>query len=90
MCIRDSGKAVLAWASLAYLLLMLSGLVLWWPRKWPPSLRMVFDKGALRALFDVHRNGGARLALALSVCIASGAYLAWRPIGCLLYTSRCV
>ncbi|MCH3872108.1 PepSY domain-containing protein, partial [Campylobacter jejuni] len=66
---------------LAYLLLMLSGLVLWWPRKWPPSLRMVFDKGALRALFDVHRNGGALLALALAVCIASGAYLAWRPIG---------
>ncbi len=81
LLLERTGKAVLAWASLAYLLLMLSGLVLWWPRKWPPSLRMVFDKGTLRALFDVHRNGGALLALALSVCIASGAYLAWRPIG---------
>ena len=76
-----TGKAVLAWAALAYLVLMVSGLIAWWPRKWPPSLRMVFNKGALRAWFDVHRNGGAILALLLAVCMASGAYLAWRPIG---------
>ncbi|MHC0507806.1 PepSY-associated TM helix domain-containing protein [Achromobacter aegrifaciens] len=76
-----TGKAVLAWTALAYLVLTVSGLIAWWPRKWPPSLRMVFNKGALRALFDVHRNGGAILALLLAVCMASGAYLAWRPIG---------
>lgn len=76
-----TGKAVLAWAALAYLVLMVSGLIAWWPRRWPPSLRMVFNKGALRAWFDVHRNGGAILALLLAVCMASGAYLAWRPIG---------
>jgi uncharacterized iron-regulated membrane protein len=76
-----TGKAVLAWTALAYLVLTVSGLIAWWPRKWPPSLRMAFNKGALRALFDVHRNGGAILALLLAVCMASGAYLAWRPIG---------
>lgn len=76
-----TGKALLAWTALAYLALAVSGVVVWWPRKWPPSLRMAFDKGTLRALFDVHRNGGVILALALAVCMASGAYLAWRPIG---------
>ncbi|MCY1525258.1 PepSY-associated TM region [compost metagenome] len=81
LMLEQTGKAVLAWAALAYLVLMVSGLILWWPRKWPPSLRMAFGKGTLRALFDLHRNGGAILALALAVCMASGAYLAWRPIG---------
>ncbi|MCG7326093.1 MULTISPECIES: PepSY domain-containing protein [Achromobacter] len=81
LMLGQTGKAVLAWAALAYLVLMVSGLVLWWPRKWPPSLRMVFDKGTLRALFDVHRQGGAILAIFLAVAVATGAYLAWRPIG---------
>ena len=81
LMLAQTGKAVLAWTALAYLILMISGLAIWWPRKWPPSLRMAFDKGTLRALFDVHRNGGAILALALAVCIATGAYMAWRPIG---------
>lgn len=81
LMLGQTGKAVLAWAALAYLVLMASGLVIWWPRKWPPSLRMVFDKGTLRALFDVHRQGGAILAVFLTVSVATGAYLAWRPIG---------
>lgn len=81
LMLGQTGKAVLVWAALAYLVLMLSGLVIWWPRKWPPSLRMVLDKGTLRALFDVHRQGGAILAVFLAVSVATGAYLAWRPIG---------
>ncbi|ALM82872.1 PepSY domain-containing protein [Bordetella sp. N] len=81
LLLEQTGKAVLACVALAYVLLMVTGLMLWWPRKWPPSLRVVLHKGLLRALFDVHRTGGALLALGLCVCIASGAYLAWRPIG---------
>ncbi|MDQ8030620.1 MAG: PepSY-associated TM helix domain-containing protein [Bordetella sp.] len=81
LMLGQTGKAILAVTALAYLVLMISGLVVWWPRKWPPSLRIAFDKGMLRALFDLHRNGGAVLALLLAVSIATGAYLAWRPIG---------
>jgi len=81
LMLERTGKAVLAWTALAYLVLTVSGLIVWWPRRWPPSLRIAFDKGALRAWFDLHRNGGAILALLLAVCMASGAYLAWRPMG---------
>ncbi|KGD86857.1 membrane protein [Achromobacter sp. RTa] len=81
LMLDKTGRAALAWAALAYAVLLVSGLAVWWPRRWPPSLRMAFDKGTLRALFDVHRNGGAILALVLAVSIATGAYLAWRPIG---------
>lgn len=77
----QAGKAVLAWAALAYLGLCATGLVLWWPRAWPPSLRIEFRRGVSRALFDAHRAIGGALALALAVPIATGAYLAWRPIG---------
>jgi uncharacterized iron-regulated membrane protein len=79
--LKETGKAVLACAALSYLALMITGLVLWWPRRWPPTLRMELRKGLSRALFDLHRTAGAVLALALTLSIATGAYLAWRPIG---------
>ncbi|OWT80234.1 MULTISPECIES: PepSY domain-containing protein [unclassified Achromobacter] len=79
--LQQTGKAILACVAGIYVLLMITGLVLWWPRKWPPTLRIELRKGLLRGLFDVHRTVGALLALALCVSIATGAYLAWRPIG---------
>jgi uncharacterized iron-regulated membrane protein len=81
LLMQQTGKAVLACAALIYLALCMSGIVLWWPRKWPPSFRMVMNKGLLRALFDVHRTGGAIVALVVLISIATGAYMAWRPIG---------
>jgi uncharacterized iron-regulated membrane protein len=77
----QTGKAVLACAALSYLFLLITGVVLWWPRQWPPSLRMEFGKGRTRALFDLHRTAGAVLALFLAISVGTGAYLAWRPIG---------
>jgi uncharacterized iron-regulated membrane protein len=78
---EQTGKAVLACAALSYLVLLATGAILWWPRRWPPSFGVAFGKGWTRALFDVHRTGGVVLGLALALCIATGAYLAWRPIG---------
>lgn len=77
----QTGKAILALAALVYLLLAVSGIVLWWPRRWPPSLRIELGKGFSRASFDLHRTGGIVFALLLAVSMATGAYLAWRPIG---------
>ncbi len=78
---QETGKALLAVAALSYLALLISGMVLWWPRRWPPSLRIELRKGLLRSLLDVHRTGGAVLGLALALSVATGAFLAWRPIG---------
>lgn len=76
-----TGRAILAVLSISYLLLLVSGVVLWWPKRWPPSLRIVLNKGLLRGLFDLHRTGGVVLGLVIAVSVTSGAYMAWKPLG---------
>lgn len=80
LLLQDTGKAILAGLSLFYLALLVSGLVLWWPRNWPPGLKIELHRGWFRALFDAHRTGGAVLGLLMAVTVATGAYLAWRPL----------
>lgn len=79
--LQEIGKAILAAVALAYLLLLVTGMILWWPRHWPPSWRIELGKGRSRALFDLHRIGGAALGVFLVVSVATGAYMAWRPLG---------
>lgn len=76
-----TGKAILAWVALAYLFLLVTGVVLWWPRHWAKGWNIALDRGLLRSLFDLHRVGGATLGLLIAVSVATGAYMAWRPLG---------
>lgn len=80
LLLQDTGKAILAWIALAYLVLLISGLVLWWPKVWPPTLKIELRKGLLRGLFDMHRLGGALVGVLIALSVATGAYLAWRPL----------
>lgn len=75
------GKPLLAWVALAYLLMLVSGLVLWWPRKGMAVWRVELKRGPTRALYDLHRVGGASMGLVIAVSVATGAYMAWRPLG---------
>ncbi|OWQ82965.1 hypothetical protein CDN99_27530 [Roseateles aquatilis] len=84
LLLGDTGKAVLAFTALAYLALLLTGLILWWPTtaaQWRHAFKVKLNKGATRSLFDLHRFSGAVLGLVLAVTVASGAWMAWRPIG---------
>jgi uncharacterized iron-regulated membrane protein len=81
LALKDTGKAILACIALSYLFLLVTGLVLWWPRRWPPSWRIEWRRGTPRALFDLHRVAGAALGLLIAVSVATGAYMAWRPLG---------
>ncbi|AKJ29647.1 PepSY-associated TM helix domain-containing protein [Caldimonas brevitalea] len=80
LLLEDTGRAVLATAVLAYLVLLVSGVVLWWPARWCHAVRIKLDAGMLRALFDLHRVTGAALGLGILVSVVSGAYMAWRPL----------
>lgn len=80
LLLGDTGKAILTTAAGTYLFLLVTGLVLWWPRRWPPSFRIHWRAGLLRAAVDVHNISGVLLGLLIAVSIASGAYMAWPPL----------
>lgn len=77
----DGGPPLLALAALAYLVLLVSGIVLWWPRVWRRAFALRRQAGAQALLFDLHRGAGVLLGLPVAIAVASGAYMAWRPIG---------
>lgn len=80
LLLGETGQAVLALTAATYLLLLATGLVLWWPARWPPSLRIRWGSGPWKTVFDMHGVAGAVLGLLIAVSIASGAYMAWPPL----------
>lgn len=76
----DAGRALLATVALCYLVLLLSGLLLWWPLRWPPSFKVRLQRGWFVALFDLHRCAGALLGGLIAVSVVTGAYMAWTPL----------
>jgi uncharacterized iron-regulated membrane protein len=80
LLLNEAGKPLLAVLALAYLVLLIGGLVLWWPKRWKQAFVLALDRGLLRGLFDLHRTGGAVLGLLIAVPVASGAYMAWKPL----------
>lgn len=80
LLLEDLGKAIAATLALVYVVLLVSGLVLWWPRRWAGAWRIELRRGTRRALFDLHRVGGAALGLLVAISVVTGAYMAWRPL----------
>lgn len=79
----ETGKRILFTAALAGVAMSIAGVVLWWPRtaaRWHDALRVRLGGNATRAVLDLHRAGGALVALLLLAAIVSGMYMAWRPI----------
>lgn len=76
----ETGKLVLAFNTLTMLLMVITGYLLWWPARWRNGFTVSLRGGLLRSLFDLHRVGGALLGLWVLVCVASGTWMAWRPI----------
>lgn len=80
----DTGKAVLTFNALTMLLMLVTGALLWWPARWKGAFAVKLKTGLPRALFDLHRVAGAVLGLWVMVCVATGTWMAWRPISQLL------
>jgi len=81
LLMNDAGKPLLAVLALTYVVLLVGGLVLWWPKRWRQAFALALDRGLLRGLFDLHRTGGAVLGLLIAVPVVTGAYMAWKPLG---------
>lgn len=77
---QEAGKAVLTLAALAYVILLASGICLWWPVRWRQALSFRRGAGLTRSLYDWHRVSGVVCGLLVLVSVVSGAYMAWPPL----------
>jgi uncharacterized iron-regulated membrane protein len=80
LLLGEAGRGVLAVLAATYLFLMVTGAVLWWPARWRQAVAVQLRAGLTRGLFDLHKAGGALLGLLIAVSIASGAWMAWKPL----------
>ena len=69
-----TGKLVIGITTLTLLLIILSGLIVWWPNK--SNIKNKFtistDKGCYRFWFDFHCVGGVVSTIVLVICILTG------------------
>lgn len=76
----ETGKAVLTLAAFAYVLMLVSGIYLWWPVRWSQAFTIRWTASKLRTWFDWHRVTGAVLGMLVLISVVSGAYMAWPPL----------
>lgn len=68
------GKLIIGITTLGFLLIIISGVILWWPKKgmWRKKLTISTKNGTFRFMRDFHCTGGALSALVLILCILTG------------------
>lgn len=73
----DTGEQINGLGALAWVVLLASGVVLWWPRKgrpWREGFLVRWRAQARRRTYDLHRAAGIWTALPLLVVMVTGAY----------------
>lgn len=71
------GGQVVGWSGVAMLLLLVSGVVAWWPRgSWRKALAFKRDAAPIRRLRDLHKLSGLWSMALLFVLVATGVLLA--------------
>ncbi len=73
----DTGGQVVGWSGVAMLLLLVSGVMAWWPRgSWRKALAFKHDAAPIRRLHDLHKLFGLWSMALLFVLVATGVLLA--------------
>lgn len=68
----EAGEYVVGAAGAALAFMSVSGLILWWPRRWGQALRVRWDGNRLALNYDLHRCAGALFALVLLLNALTG------------------
>ncbi|BBF85736.1 uncharacterized iron-regulated membrane protein, iron-uptake factor PiuB [Aquitalea magnusonii] len=71
------GKIWVGWAGVLITLVLLSGIIHWWPKNWSKAWRVRRDKGVAILVSDLHRTAGAAMLLLLLLSTLSGLVLAF-------------
>ncbi|MFB6248272.1 MAG: PepSY-associated TM helix domain-containing protein [Salinibacter sp.] len=78
----DTGLLLVGVVGLLLIVITLTGLVLWWPRRLRAlgtALRVAWRHGALRVNYDLHRAGGFYTTLFLLLTALTGSAFAFYP-----------
>ena len=68
----ESGEYVVGAVGATLAFMVVSGLILWWPRRWKQALRVRWDGNRLALSYDLHRSAGALVALVLLLNALTG------------------
>lgn len=70
---RTTGKYAVGISTLLFVIILITGFILWVPREWKKSrFKIQFRKGRKRLMFDLHNVLGAYACLVLLICALSG------------------
>ena len=73
----DVGMQIVGWFGVAILLLLVTGVIAWWPRgSWAKALAFKRHAAPIRRLHDLHKLTGVGSALLLLIVTATGVVLA--------------
>jgi uncharacterized iron-regulated membrane protein len=78
LLLGQTGRIVLATSAAVCVVSILIGFYLWWPTR-RHALR-IRRNHAFATAYDLHRLLGLVLGIAVATSVATGAYMAWRPI----------
>jgi uncharacterized iron-regulated membrane protein len=90
---RDTGRAITGAANLAFLLILVSGAVLWWPRAWRWRIvknNLLFRRGLPSAKardYNWHHVLGVWSALPLAALVVSGVVISYPWASALVFTA---
>lgn len=73
----DTGKSIVGAFGGVLVFLAVTGVILWWPRKWKNALRVRWSSTRLGLNYDLHKVAGAMFALFLLVSAVTGIALAY-------------
>lgn len=73
-----TGERVLGWAGVGGIVLLLAGLILWWPKRgrWKHAFAIKRGASGFRTWFDIHRVAGACACGLLLMTLVTGSALA--------------
>ena len=78
------GQPIVAWSTVIFVILLVTGLILWWPKKWTKSMRdrnfkIKWKASFRRVNYDLHNVPGFYSLIPALLIAATGLLFVWPP-----------
>ena len=77
LLLGKTGKTVGGWLGIGVLLIVVVGVVLWWPKKWNSALQLRRKHGEIIFWRDLHKQAGALVTPLLLLAVITGVSLSF-------------